>query len=617
VCGIFGMATLDGSSLRHTSASARVAARLRHRGPDGHGERARPHVLFGAERLRIQDLSPRADQPLADPGDRIWLVCNGEIYNAAELRRRFPAYAFVSDSDVEVAVPLYLAGGPGALANLSGMFALALWDESSRTLVLARDRAGEKPLFRATGGGELWFASEVAALMEHPDIPRQLDHEALREYLALGFTRAPRTLLAGIESVEPGCIEVHRCAGAEKIRYWDPAAIAEVRRPVAAAIEETRAHVERAVARQVRADVPIGVFASGGVDSSLIAAVAARHYPAPLHLFTAAFVAPTYDETPHAAAVARSLGARHTVVRVDDAALRDAYDLLTDRVAEPIADPAALPTFALARRAKEHVGVVLSGEGADELFGGYPAYLGHVMAPRFARLPGPARQMVRQVTNHLPPSSDKVPLTWLIRTFVASADLPWRERHAAWTGTDLPPQVLACAPGSSERSPSDPVTFAPLRAAMLTDYAGYLTCRLLPKLDRATMLVALEARAPYLDTDLSAFALSLPADVKVRGLTTKWLLKRIAETTLPPSLVRRRKRGLSVPIAAWLNGDMRGEVDRLLAPDRLRQQGLLSDVYVGRLVAEHRTGRANHARALWTLLVLERWLERWGPEVAR
>lgn len=610
------MAALDGSPLRYPDRSARLAARLRHRGPDGHGERALAHVLLGATRLRIQDLSPRADQPLFDAERRIWLACNGEVYNAAELRRRFANYPFVSASDVEVVIPLYLEGGPEALADLVGMFAIALWDESARALVLARDRAGEKPLFRTTQGGEIWFASEIAPLLEHPGLSRQLDAAALLDYLTLGFSQPPRTLVAGIESVEPGSIEVHRSSTVRRIRYWNPTTVTETPCSVGRAISRGRSLIDQAVARQLQADVPVGVFASGGVDSSLIAAVAARQGVKPLRLFTAGFAARTYDESGHAAAVAASLGARHTTVLIDEPALHDAFDALTDHVAEPIADPAILPTFLLARRAKEEVGVVLSGEGADELFGGYPTYVGHVLTPWLVRLPRWIREALRHVSNVLPASHDKVPIRWLLRAFAKSAELPWRERHVAWTGTDLSGGVLA-RPCDRRCRAEEPVGgSSPLRSAMLLDYSGYLACRLLPKLDRATMRVALEGRAPYLDRDVTAFALSLPTDLKVRGLTTKWLLKRIAEQLLPPSVVYRRKRGLSVPVAAWLNRGLRDETDRLLAPDRLRQQGLLSDVYVARLVREHRTGRANHARALWALLVLQRWLERWLPEAA-
>ena len=616
MCGIYGMVALGDAPVRAPHLSTRLSARLRHRGPDGHGERRTPHAVLGAARLRIQDLTASGDQPLADPASGTWLVCNGEIYNAGELRRRFAAYPFISRSDVEVVLPLYLAGGPTALADLRGMFALAIWDPRARTLVLARDRAGEKPLFRAAMGHELWFASDIAGLLEYPDLSHELDQQALTEYLALGFVRAPRTLLAAVGSVEPGCIEVHGCRGSQVHRYWDPATVAVAPWSAAAAEERGRELLAASVARQVQAEVPVGVFASGGLDSSLIATLAAPRVPEPLHLFTASFSARGYDESAYAAALARRLNARHVRVPVDEAGLTHAYGALTDSSAEPLADAAVLPTYLLARQARDSVGVVLSGEGADELFGGYPTYLGHALAPSFSALPRWLQRGARAALRLAPPSHGKVPLPWLLGLFAEAAHLAWPERHVIWVGSGLPRDIRAGAAAPlPELVPPALRRLAPLAGAMLFDYLGYLGSRLLPKLDRATMAVGLEARSPFLDPDVTAFGLSLPGGLKLRGLQAKWLLKRMAAPHLPRWLRHRRKRGLSVPVAAWLNGGFRSEVDRLLDPGWLRRQGLFSDVSVGRLIAEHRAGRSNHARALWTLVVLQRWLERWVPEV--
>jgi asparagine synthase (glutamine-hydrolysing) len=616
MCGIYGMAALSGAPLRYPGQASLMAARLRHRGPDGHGERRLPHVLLGAARLRIQDLSPRGDQPFADPEHGIWLVCNGEIYNAPALRRRFANYSFVSESDVETVIPLYLAGGADALGELQGMFALALWDPRVQTLVLARDRAGEKPLFHASRNGEIWFASEMGPLLDHPAWSRSLDQLALDQYLTLGFVEAPRTLLEHIRSVEPGCIEVHECRGNRVIRYWDPARVVESAARPTEAVERGRALIRAAVTRQVGADVPLGVFTSGGLDSSLVAALTAEGRPEPLHLFTASFRTPDYDESAHAALLARHLDAFHVTVPVDEAGLAEAYEAVATSTGEPLADPAALPTYLLARRARESVGVVLSGEGADELFGGYPAYLGHALAPAFRILPGWIRRTARRAATGARVSHGKVPLAWLLQLFVEGAGRSWPERHVAWIGTGLPWTIRAGGAGPPrDYVPPNVACMSPLSGAMLFDYRGYLGSRLLPKLDRATMAVGLEARAPFLDPGLTEFALGLPTRLKLRGVDTKWLLKRIAAESVPPRIVHRRKRGLSVPIAAWLNGAFQPELDRLLDPARLKRQGLLSDVSVRRLVAEHRGLRANHARALWTLVVLQRWLEHWLPEV--
>jgi asparagine synthase (glutamine-hydrolysing) len=609
----------SGTPLAHPEIASTMGPLLRHRGPDGAGCLRRPHVILGAERLRVMDPSPRADQPFADPAGRIWLVANGEIYNAPELRRRFPAYLFRSGSDIEVIVPLYLTAGLAGLADLAGMFALALWDETERRLVLARDRAGEKPLFYAERDGEVLFASELQALLCDPRVPRALDTTALAAFCGLGYVPGPRTMFQAIRAVPPGSAIVvgpgpgTRCTHT----YWRPASLAPVERPPDA-VDRLRELLQAAVERQVRADVPVGVFTSGGVDSSLVAALAARAAgPEHIHTFTARFTARGYDESHWGRLLARRLGTRHTEVVADEAALGEALDLATQRLAEPIADPALLPTLLLARAARQHVTVVLGGEGADELFGGYPTYLGHALVPVFERLPAGARRGLRRLARRIPDSSAKVPVSLLLKRFVRETERPWPARHLAWFGTGLDSAaLLGCdVPPVTGVCPQAMRAADPLTGAMLLDFRSYLPDQLLVKLDRATMLVALEARSPYLDPAVMDFALRLDPRLKVRGLATKQVLKRAAGAWLPRRIVRRRKRGLSVPIAAWLRGGLGEEVARLLAPDRLRRQGVVSDVYVARLVAEHAAGRANHARALWTLIVLERWLERWAPEV--
>jgi asparagine synthase (glutamine-hydrolysing) len=617
MCGIYGMAAPAGTPLTHPAIAATMGGLLRHRGPDGSGCRERPHVILGAERLRVMDPSPRADQPFADRVGRIWLVANGEIYNARELRRRFPGYPFRSGSDVEVIIPLYLASGVAGLGDLAGMFALALWDEAERRLVLARDRAGEKPLFYSEASGEVLFASEIQALLCHPLVTRDLDPAALTAFCGLGYVPGPRTMFQAVRAVAPGSAVVLESGTRCTYTYWRPERFAPVDHP-GDAVGILRELLQTAVERQVRADVPVGVFTSGGVDSSLVAALAARAAgPEHIHTFTVRFTAPGYDESRWGRRLARRLGTRHVEVVVDEAALGEALDVVTARRAEPGADPAVLPTWLLARAARRHVTVVLGGEGADELFGGYPTYLGHALAPAFQRLPVVVQRGMRRLARTIPDSAAKVPVSLLLKRFVGAADQPWPARHLAWFGTGLDPAALLRCDAPPLMSVWPPGTEAadPLAGAMALDFRTYLPDQLLVKLDRATMLEALEARSPYLDPAVMEFGLRLDPQLKVRGLRTKRLLKLAAGAWLPPRIVWRRKRGLSVPIAAWLRGGIRAEVGRLLAPERLRRQGVVSDVYVARLVAEHMAGRANHARALWTLIVLERWLERWVPEV--
>jgi asparagine synthase (glutamine-hydrolysing) len=331
-----------------------------------------------------------------------------------------------------------------------------------------------------------------------------------------------------------------------------------------------------------------------------------------VHTFSAQFAEESYDESGDAATLAARIRTRHVPVRTDEVTLLDALQNVVRGVAEPLADPAILPTFLLARTARQHVKVILSGEGADELFGGYPTYLGHKLAPMYDSLPRFARAALRRAVQGVPASSRKMTLEFLLKKFVTDAEKPWIERHLAWFGTGLSTDVYVSPPPPMPELPAVPPDRDPLTGAMLLDYRSYLRDNLLVKVDRATMLSSVEARAPFLDRDVTRFALSLPPDFRVRRLETKWLLKKAAEAWLPKDVIYRRKRGLSVPIANWINHGLRGEVDRLLDPKRLRDDGIVSEPYVTRLLAEHRDGRANHAKGLWALVMLQYWLETWA-----
>jgi len=601
MCGIYGI--VGASALRFPNAIESMGEALRHRGPDGSAMLHAPRARIGTERLRIIDLHERADQPFASPDNEVWLEANGEIYNAAELRARYPDYPYRSHSDVETILPLYLEHGIDAVAMLDGMFGLAIWDGRSGTLILARDRAGEKPLFYARAGAEVVFASEVQCLLRYPELSRELDREALSDYLALGYILEPRSPFAAIRRVPAGTIMQFTASGATTTRYWDPASFAIQPRDPREAVAELQRLFEQAVTKQVMSDVPVGVFISGGLDSSILATLASQAIGVDkVHTFSAQFAEESYDESGDAAVLAKRMRTRHVPVRTDEETLREALTHVTTRVAEPLADPAILPTFLLARAAREHVKVILSGEGADELFGGYPTYLGHKIAPKYDALPSFFRRGLRKLAFAIPPSGKKVTFEFLLKRFVTDAEKPWIDRHLSWFGT-----------GATDALPKLNISeHDPLTGAMLLDYQTYLRDNLLVKVDRATMLSSVEARAPYLDRFVTAFALSLPPALRVRGLTTKWILKKAAEKWVPRDVIYRRKRGLSVPIAGWINGSLRSEVDRLLSPARLREQGVVDAKRVSELLAAHREGRANHAKPLWAVIMLQYWLENWA-----
>jgi asparagine synthase (glutamine-hydrolysing) len=602
MCGIFGAVSLSGAPLRHPGCLGAMAAALAHRGPDGERIVGHERARLGARRLAIMDLTT-GDQPFESPDHTIWMICNGEIYNAPTLRQegKRAGYPFRSSGDIETIVPLYQRLGPDAVARLEGMFGLAVWDDARGRLVLARDRAGEKPLFWTEVAGELRFASEVQALLVYPDQPRRVNPEAVALYAALGYVPAPLTMIAGISKLPPAHQLVAERSGVTLHRYWDAAAAAAAppRRDRPAAL---RAVLLASVERELMSDVPVGVFTSGGLDSSLLAAAAARVMPGErIHTYSVKFVEPGYDESGYAEAVTHSIRTIHHVVTADGPALERALEVVTRSLAEPMGDPAILPTFLLAEAAREHVKVVLSGEGADELFGGYPTYLGHKAAGLYRRLPG--RAALAALVNRLPTSTGKVTFEFLLKELVAAAELPPLERHLTWFGA-LGPDALTLAWASRllDRFPNGPS----LNRLLWLDFLSYLPDNLLAKVDRGTMLASIEARAPYLDREVMELALPLASALKVRGFTSKAILKEAARGLVPGAVIRRRKRGLSVPVARWLTTGLAALAERHLTAPRL-----FPGAPTGRLLAEHRSGRRNHARKLWPLLMAELWADRW------
>ena len=607
MCGIFGAVSLQGAPLKYSQCVAAMAAALAHRGPDGEQIVGHERARIGARRLAIMDLTT-GDQPFRSPDGSVWMVCNGEIYNAPELRRECTqaGYPFRSTGDIETIVPLYERLGPDAVGRLDGMFGLALWDDRLRRLVLARDRAGEKPLFWSQIDGELRFASEIQALLVFPDQPRRVNPVAAELYAALGYVPAPHTLFAGISKLPPAHLLVADHAGVTLRRYWDAAAAA-ARSSRLDGPATLRTALLRAVERELMSDVPVGVFTSGGLDSSLLAAAAARVMAGErIHTYAVRFTEPGYDESPYAEAVTHHIRTSHHVVTADEAALERAFATVTRALAEPVGDPAILPTYLLAEAAREHVKVVLSGEGADELFGGYPTYLGHKAAGLYRRVPG--RAVLRWLVNRLPTSTGKVTIEFMLKQLVAAAELPVVERHLTWFGALGPdPRAVAWANRLLDGFPTDPS----VNRLLWLDFLSYLPDNLLVKVDRGTMLASIEARAPYLDRELLELVLPAPSGLKVRGLATKAILKEAARGLVRDDVIRRRKRGLSVPVARWLNAGLATVADRYLAHPRL-----FPGAPTGRLLAEHRQGTRNHARKLWPILMAELWAERWNVDIA-
>ena len=585
-----------------------MSATLVHRGPDSDGELLDGPVGLAARRLSIIDLEG-GDQPIANEDGTVHVVQNGEVYNFRELRAELEqaGHRFSTRSDTEVLVHLYEEHGEGFAERLRGMFAVAIWDSRRRRLVVARDRFGIKPLYYRDKSGELMFASELRAL------PRgEVDPDALEAFLAFNSVPAPFSIFAGTHKLPAGHLLVWQHGKTRVERYARPVP-GEVRDEDSVELaEELRARLRDSVRAHLIADVPVGVLLSGGVDSSLLAALAAQESGEAVHTFSIGFEERSFDELGDARSVASMYGTRH-----EELTLRPDAALLLPRLAEtfdePFADSSALPTYLVSELAARHVKVALSGEGGDELFGGYYTYAADLLALRVGRfVPG-----VKPLVERLPSSSRRASFDYKAKRFVRGAALPPLERHHAWKEI-FSPDVRAELTG--RRSGYDPVDLLRARfeetegAELLTrlqdvDLGTYLVDDLLVKTDRASMAHSLEARVPYLDPVVAGLAHSLPTRLKVRGLRKKVLLRKAAAPLLPRRIVYGRKRGFSIPAAAWLRGELEPFARDVLAPDTLRRQGFFRPEPVERLIDSHVAGEEDLSRQLWGLLAFTLWHE--------
>jgi asparagine synthase (glutamine-hydrolysing) len=626
MCGICGVIEWDGARGEDAAARERKVARmldcLIHRGPDGLGVDSRGAATLGAVRLAIRGLED-GRQPIVDGENGILAVCNGEIDNHLELKEWLASRGRSVDAATDVAVlpGLYLELGAAFVERLVGAFAIGLWSERDGVLLLARDRAGERPLHVIVSEHGAQFASELAALAAGASEPLAEDTEALRGYLSAGFFPAPHDPFRGVRRVAPGeLLEISK-QGIRSRRYWSWQVGAS--KPGAARpspkdqSDEFDIVLRRAVGRQSEVDVPYGVFLSGGLDSSLVAAVLRTLRPDyKLAAFALKFAEASYDESDHARRVATALGVELHCVEVGADALPGTIAELVASSGEPLADPAWVPTALLARRAAQDVKIALVGEGADELFGGYPTYIGAGIYERYARLPASVRGAVRWGVERWPVADKKVTLSFLLKRFVQGEGLDAVARHLLWTST-ISRQVMArlgvpvtemrradFAASAGESNSGANV----LDLLQRLDLENSLAEGLLTKADRASMRYAIELRAPYLDVDVMEFAARLPANERVRGLQTKVFLKRFAERYLPKSTVHRRKRGLSVPLARWLREPLYDWARARLGGGWLDAAGVRPGAAV-ELLEEHRQRRADFSRALWTLIVLSEWME--------
>ncbi len=653
MCGICGIIVPPGESIPQ-DVLRRMNNTLHRRGPDDEGYfiDAAGGGALGHRRLSVIDLES-GHQPIGNTDGSIQVVVNGEIYNFKAVRAELEQTGFVfrTNSDCEVVAHGYEAWGADVLRRLEGMFAIALWDGRKRQLVLARDRMGKKPLYYAFVGprrDRLIFGSELKALVQHPDFDRRIEPTSLAAYLTYEGLPETRSIYAGAHKLLPGTALRYSGDG-RNLEHWSfwslafgehSAAWPEVRAAVEARDEDALAEqlwhrIRAATEARLVADVPLGVLLSGGIDSSLVAAAMADVVPpAQIKTFSVTFDDKSFDESTHARRVARRLGTDHHEQRLSPETMTDILPEVADFMCEPLGDGSLMPMYLLSKFTRERVTVALGGDGGDEMFLGYPTFQADAVARRFESVLarswlGELGQTASWGARFLPVSNRNFSFDFKVKRFAQGLGFRGDYRHQAWMGSFMPaelgpvlhPDVRASALAVDPYETVAGFTeTAPARGARdhfdraVYQYVRlYLIANVLVKVDRASMARSLEVRAPLLDRQVVEFAAAIPGELRLKGMTTKYLLKKAARGRLPDEIIDRPKKGFGMPIGQWLRGPLRGLGESLLAPVRLTSEGFFDPAEVQRLWHEHQAGTADHRKPLWTLLSFQMWLQRYGP----
>jgi asparagine synthase (glutamine-hydrolysing) len=620
MCGIVGQARSDGRAV-DAALIERMCAAQEHRGPDSRGTHVAGPVGLGIQRLRIIDLST-GDQPIYNEDRSVVVVLNGEIYNYRELREDLErrGHRFSTRSDTEVIVHLYEEHGVGCVSRLHGMFGFALWDERRRRLVVARDRVGKKPLFYAERNGALSFASELSALMQDPEVSRDVDHEAIDCYLALGYVPDPMSAFRGARKLPPGHVLVHQEGTTTIERYWRLDYGAKRHFDSEAELhEEVRDGIRRAVRKRMIADVPLGAFLSGGIDSSAVVAAMAEASPEPIKTFSIGFEDDRYNELPRARLIAREFATHHHELVVQP----DAVEILPKLVrhyGEPFADHSAIACFYLAEMARRHVTVALNGDGGDESFAGYQRYTTNLFLQRLDRLPPAARQALAGAAERVPSNGNAHSLLSRLRRMAIAGGRDVTGRYIAQSS------IFSAADRAALYTPeyaaflgpshADEVLLRPWREAsgadlldqfLEIDVSTYLPGDLLTKIDIATMAYSLEARSPLLDHEFMELAASLQPRHKAHGVQRKLALRGALRGWVPDEILDGRKQGFELPLARWFRGDLSSFAREVLLDPGARSRACFESAYVETLLDRHGGGADDHGRRIWSLLLLELW----------
>lgn len=623
MCGICGIIHDDPVRSVDASILAAMNRTMVHRGPDDDGTYVKGAVGLAMRRLSIIDLS-HGHQPLGNEDGTVLVVCNGEIYNYDELREELETdgHSFKTHSDVEVVPHLYEEMGVDFVDKLNGMFGLALWDAKRRRLVLARDRMGKKPLYYASRKGALLFASEIKALLAHPALERRIDKTSLSKYLAYEYVPAPRSIFQDIFKLEAGHALIWEKGNIAIKKYWDIPKMEFQDIGIDEAASTLKDLLLHAVKRRLMSDVPLGVFLSGGIDSSTITAMMTRLMPPKqVKSFSIAFEEKTFDESSYARQVAEFLGTDHHEQMCTPQDLISLIPEIQSFLDEPLGDNSIVPTYALSKFTRRHVTVALGGDGGDELFAGYPTFQAEKYAHVYRMIPGFIRRgVVEPLTKKLRVSDENISFDFKAKQFVKGAGIEDLTRHLVWMGSFAPEEQNRLMVGGAVDDIFDDVERHAQRAAALSPgnrllyiYKKlYLNEDILVKVDRASMGTSLEVRAPFLDRHVVEFVSRLPYKMKLHGFTMKYLLKKAVGDMLPKGIAVRAKKGFGVPMAKWLKGPLKEMMQDLLNADRIGREGFFNSGEIQRLMDDHLSGRVDNRMKLWTLMAFELWYERWG-----
>lgn len=581
-------------------------------------------VALGMRRLSIIDLHT-GDQPVYSEDKIVVAMINGELYNYLEVRAELEkrGHKFRTQTDVEIVPHLYQIYGEDLVDHINGMFAISLWDTAKKKLILARDRFGEKPIYYGVFDGKLLYASEPKAILAHPSVKAELNLDALRHYLSYDYVPAPHSIYKGIFKLPAAHILTVENGEIKTRRYWDlswkksekPASLTN-------AAAQLRELMSDAVRMRLVADVPLGILLSGGVDSSAIAAFAVQHATEKVKTFSIGFEEDSFDESKYARQVSHHLGTEHYEATLSVGTAADLITEIGTWLDEPLSDGSLIPTFMLSRFVRHHVTVALGGDGGDELFAGYPMYYGHKVAKMYSAVPGFIRSgMIEPAVKRLPVSTKNLSFEYRAKRFVRSSNYDLITRHHSWFGSfSIEEQTALLTPEVRQQTSDDIYLEAremleqcdaasEIEQMQYLDMNFYMAEDILTKVDRASMAVSLETRAPFLDPRIGQFAASVPLDYKLRGSKGKYILKKSLEGLLPDEILHRKKKGFGIPIAEWLKGRLSPLMHDLLAPERLKEQGLFNAEYVQILIAEHEKGIASYHKQLWTLLVFQLWYD--------